>query len=176
MTDDIFPERFDSDIGASTNDDQKSTYAKPPADAGRKSLSDSSTGEQIVSGSSYRTVRLWDVTTCATIRLLPGHFFAIVFVYFSSDGTRVASTAGIDELRVCDERCVFVRRSVRTDEIWASFSPNANHAASFYPLPSWILNMGGSKAPGGELILRVPPEFQRNPVYGPGNKIILRGP
>ena len=48
-------------------------------------------GKQLVSGSSDRTVRLWDAETGACVKRLEGHGRDVISVCFSPDGRMVAS-------------------------------------------------------------------------------------
>ena len=59
------------------------------------SVAFSPNGQILASGSSDRTIRLWDVTTRKTIRTLKGHTDSVRSVAFSPDGSTIASGSGI---------------------------------------------------------------------------------
>ena len=59
------------------------------------SVAFSNDGMQIVSGSSDKSVRVWDVSTGVEIKELKGHIGAVYSVAFSSVGTQIVS--GIDK-------------------------------------------------------------------------------
>ena len=56
----------------------------------------------IASGSSDRTVRLWDVVTGAEIRTLEGHTRGVDSVSFSPDGKTLASGSRDYTIRLWD--------------------------------------------------------------------------
>jgi WD40 repeat protein len=53
-------------------------------------------GRTLATGSSDRTVRLWDVTTGRALRTLKGHTDYLSALAFSPDG-RTLATGGIDK-------------------------------------------------------------------------------
>ncbi|KAG2106974.1 WD40-repeat-containing domain protein [Suillus discolor] len=67
------------------------------------SVSFSSDGTRIMSGSQDTTVRLWDATTGQPLgEPLQGHTGAILSVSFSPDGTRIASGSADNTIRLWD--------------------------------------------------------------------------
>ncbi|KAF7376818.1 NB-ARC domain-containing protein [Mycena sanguinolenta] len=64
-------------------------------------------GARAVSGSTDKTVRIWDVTTGAVLGRMEGHTSSVSSVAFSPDGTRVVSGSGGQNLADlgCDDRC-----------------------------------------------------------------------
>ncbi|KAG8949586.1 hypothetical protein FRC03_000310 [Tulasnella sp. 419] len=59
-------------------------------------------GKRIASGSTDKTVRLWDATTGTPIRTLRGHTDSVSTVCFSPDGLTVASGSDDDTIRIWD--------------------------------------------------------------------------
>jgi WD40 repeat protein len=59
-------------------------------------------GTRIVSGSSDKSVRVWDASTGAELKVLNGHTSAVYSVAFSPDGTRIVSGSSDNSVRVWD--------------------------------------------------------------------------
>jgi WD40 repeat protein len=59
-------------------------------------------GKQIVSGSSDKTVRLWDVATGAALQRLEGHSDWVWSVAFSPDGKQIVSGSSDETVRLWD--------------------------------------------------------------------------
>ncbi|KAH8598403.1 vegetative incompatibility protein HET-E-1 [Bisporella sp. PMI_857] len=59
-------------------------------------------GKQIVSGSSDRTVRLWDAVTGAALETLEGHSGSVLSVAFSPDGKHIVSGSSDETVRLWD--------------------------------------------------------------------------
>ncbi|KAG9076716.1 hypothetical protein FRC06_009352 [Ceratobasidium sp. 370] len=67
------------------------------------SVAFSSDGRRIVSGSSDKTVRIWDAQTgAALLRPLRGHSNLVTFVAFSSDDRRIVSGSDDKTMRIWD--------------------------------------------------------------------------
>ncbi|PPQ87184.1 hypothetical protein CVT25_015071 [Psilocybe cyanescens] len=59
-------------------------------------------GTHIVSCSSDKSVRVWDVSTGAELKVLNGHMDKVSSATFSSDGTRIISSSWDNSVRVWD--------------------------------------------------------------------------
>ena len=59
-------------------------------------------GRRLASGSTDFTVRLWDVTTGACLRIFEGHTYYVGCVAFSPDGHRLASVSWDKTVRLWD--------------------------------------------------------------------------
>ncbi|KAJ7920003.1 WD40 repeat-like protein [Mycena leptocephala] len=57
-------------------------------------------GAPVVSGSSDKTVRIWDATTGAEMTKMEGHSNGVASVAFSPDGARVVSDSSAKTLRI----------------------------------------------------------------------------
>ena len=66
------------------------------------SVAFSSDGTRIVSGSEDKSVRVWDASTGAELKVLNGHTDSVLSAAFSSDGTRVVSGSWDKSVRVWD--------------------------------------------------------------------------
>ncbi|CAA7260761.1 unnamed protein product [Cyclocybe aegerita] len=69
--------------------------------SGVNAVAFSSDGMRIVSGSQDRSVRVWDASTGAELKVLNGHCNRVYSVAFSSDGTRVSGSSN-NSVRVWD--------------------------------------------------------------------------
>ena len=61
-----------------------------------------SDGSQIVSGSSDRMVRMWDLSTGSLVRELSGHERGVVSVCVSKDGSKIGSASRDKTVRLWD--------------------------------------------------------------------------
>ena len=59
-----------------------------------KKVSFSPDGTKVASGSSDKTVKLWDVTSGECLQTLEGHSDRVLSVSFSPDGSKLASSLG----------------------------------------------------------------------------------
>jgi WD40 repeat protein len=59
-------------------------------------------GKQLASGSSDKTVRLWDAATGAVLQMLEGHSDTVWAVAFSPDSKQLASASGDKTVRLWD--------------------------------------------------------------------------
>jgi WD40 repeat protein len=97
------------------------------------SASFSPDGSRIVSGSSDKTVRIWDAVTGDAIRTLEGHTNSVWSASFSSDGSRIVSGSDDKTVRIWD---AVTGDAIRTLEghtnsvLSASFSPDGSRIVS----------------------------------------------
>ena len=66
------------------------------------SIAFSPDGKRIVTGSSDKTVRVWDAVTAQELLTLKGHTVAVVAVAFSPDGSRIVTGSSDKTVRVWD--------------------------------------------------------------------------
>ena len=66
------------------------------------SASFSPDGSRIVSASSDKTVRIWDVATGAQLNVLMGHTSTVYSAFFSLDGSRIVSASEDNTIRIWD--------------------------------------------------------------------------
>src|SRR5882762_3108304 len=59
-------------------------------------------GEQLVSGSDDRTVRLWNISTGALLQIMKGHSHCVQSVMYSPDGRYIASGSDDETVRIWD--------------------------------------------------------------------------
>ncbi|MBL8233127.1 MAG: TIR domain-containing protein, partial [Bryobacterales bacterium] len=81
-------------------------------------------GTRLASASSDRTVRIWDPTTGACLRVLEGHQAVIWSCAFSPDGTRLASASDDRTVRIWDPTtgaCLRVLEGHRYDVLSCAF-------------------------------------------------------
>jgi WD40 repeat protein len=95
----------------------------------------SADGKLAISGSSYGSVRIWDVQTGMAIRKpLTGHNFSVRSVAVSSDGTRIVSGSADETIRMWDvEKGEQVGGSLEghTEYVLSvAFSPDGKHIIS----------------------------------------------
>ena len=116
------------------------------------SVSFSPDGNQIVSGSDDRSVRVWDAKSG---KELQGHTGRVASVSFSPGGNQVVSGSYARSVRVCDAKSGERMRELHRDTNsvrYASFSPDGDQASSnrslrvwdnLNPDASWIVNQDG---------------------------------
>ena len=100
---------------------------------GRKRSVQSPDGNTLASGSSDRTVRLWDVNTGAHQRTLTGHTAAVFSVVFSPDGNTIASGSWDNTVRLWDVNTGAHQRTLTGHTGFVTsvaFSPDGNTIAS----------------------------------------------
>jgi len=98
-----------------------------------RSVSFSPDGTRIVSGSSDKTLRLWDAVSGAHLNTLKGHSDSILSVSFSPDGTRIVSGSSDKTLRLWDAVSGVHLNTLKghSDLIWSvSFSPDGTRIVS----------------------------------------------
>ena len=71
-------------------------------DAPIYSVTFSTDGTRIISGSDDNSVRVWDASTGAELKVLEGHTHFVWSVAFSADGTRIVSGSADKSVRVWD--------------------------------------------------------------------------
>ena len=90
-------------------------------------------GNKLISGSSDKTARIWNVRTQRTIHLLKGHKESIYAVAFSPDG-RLAVTGSFDEtLKLWNSKSGFLIKTLKghTNALRSvSFTPNGKYLLS----------------------------------------------
>jgi len=90
-------------------------------------------GKYIVSGSSDKTLKLWDVRTGKEIRTFWGHTFIVSSVAFSPDGKYIVSGSGDKTIKLWD---IETGKEIRTfeghkDEVSSvAFSPDGEYIVS----------------------------------------------
>jgi WD40 repeat protein len=90
-------------------------------------------GQRIISGSSDRTVRIWDVASGAELAVLRGHETNVDRVSFSPDGQRIASGSQDRTLRIWDVASgaeLAVLRGHESYLLSVCFSPDGQRIAS----------------------------------------------
>ncbi|KAJ6019336.1 hypothetical protein N7522_001403 [Penicillium canescens] len=92
-------------------------------------------GRLLASGSSDRTVRLWDTTTGALQQTLEGHSDSVRSVAFSPDGRLLASGSDDRTVRLWDTATGALQQTLEShshlDSVWSvAFSPDGRLLAS----------------------------------------------
>jgi WD40 repeat protein len=90
-------------------------------------------GTRIASGSSDKTVRLWDTRTGHQLTEMNGHSGWVRSVAFSPNGTRIASSSSDKTVRLWDTRTghQVTQMNGHTGLVWSvAFSPDGTHIAS----------------------------------------------
>ncbi len=90
-------------------------------------------GTKFVTASDDRTIRIWDLASRETIRVLTGHQAQIPAMDVSPDGKLIASASRDDSVRVWDlatGNSLAVLDSKSGDVLTVAFEPNGNRLAS----------------------------------------------
>jgi len=90
-------------------------------------------GRQVVSGSSDRTVRLWDAVTGALLQTLEGHTGWVRSVAFSRDGKQVVSGSSDRTVRLWDAVTGALLQTLEGHTGWVrsvAFSPDGRQIVS----------------------------------------------
>ncbi|KAG2113401.1 WD40-repeat-containing domain protein [Suillus discolor] len=144
------------------------------------SVAISADGTLIASGSSDKTVRVWDADTGNALGTLQGHTQAVYSVAFSPDGKRIVSGSYDTTTRVWDLDFVNKHQLI-SGRPAICFSSNPTHALcsafSFLqdsPTPASLTpnEEGWVESPEGHLLLRIPVDFYRS-VYIPGDTLVI---
>ena len=102
-------------------------------DAAFTSVAFSTDGTHIVSGSKDKSVRVWDASTGAELKVLNGHTDFIWSTAFSTDGTRIVSGSFDKSVRVWDASTGAELKVLNghTDSIWSTaFSTDGTRIVS----------------------------------------------
>ncbi len=97
------------------------------------SVSFSPNGEQLASGSSDKTIRLWDVESGKCQKILGGHSDSVWSVGFSPNGEQLASGSSDKTIRLWDVQQGVLQKSLEghSDNVYSvGFSPNGEQLAS----------------------------------------------
>jgi predicted NACHT family NTPase len=109
-----------------------------------------------VSGSSDKTVRLWDTATGASLQTLEGHSDSVMSVAFSPDGTQVVSGSGDQIVRLWDAATGVALQTLEGH--WGSVS-----SVAFTPdgkLPPTLRVSNHWLAEGEANVLWLPPNYR----------------
>ena len=90
-------------------------------------------GTRLASGSSDKTIRLWDAATGEELATLRGHEEGVLSVAFSPDGTRLASASGDKTIKLWDAATgeeLTVLRGHEGGVTSVAFSPDGSRIAS----------------------------------------------
>ncbi|UKZ71431.1 uncharacterized protein TrAtP1_012386 [Trichoderma atroviride] len=110
--------------------------SRPPPEAhsdGINSVVFSSDGQRLASGSSDKTIRIWDATSGVCLQALKSHKNWIISVIFSPDGQLLASGSSDNTIKLWDVKsgaCLQTFDGHRNWIISVSFSPNSRLVAS----------------------------------------------
>jgi WD40 repeat protein len=126
-------------------------------------------GSRVVSGSSDKTIRIWDVETGKTVMgPLEGHSEAILSVAFSNDGSRVVSGSSDKTIRIWDieaGKTVMGRledqsnfaRPIHSSTACPSHVDNSIHIKAFQSIRVHNCEKGdGGDGPGAHEVCEVP--------------------
>ncbi len=101
-----------------------------------------------VSGGSDNLIRLWDITKKACISLLNGHTDTVLFINFSSDGKKLASSSADHTVRIWDitkKKCIHILNK-HTNDVWKTCFIQNNtkllSASSDGKVMSWDVKSG----------------------------------
>jgi len=113
-------------------------------------LTFSSDGKSLVSGSSDKTVKLWDVQTGGIVKTFHGHIHSISSVSISADCTMIASGSFDKTIRLWDiqtEECLcIIEQQGSIDSV--SFSPtDPQHIISISSNKVWKWDVNGHQIP-----------------------------
>ncbi len=111
-----------------------------------RSVTFSSDGERILSGSKDRTVRVWNATTREKVAgPFTGHTHSVLSVVFSPDGQRIVSS-GYGSIRMLNVTAIKNKTTGQVD----------------FTDQSKINNVGWILGSNGELLAWIPPVHRRN--------------
>ena len=112
------------------------------------SLTFSSDGKSLVSGSHDKTVKLWDVQTGGVVKTFHGHTGRVWSVSISADSTKIASTSGkiIHLWDIQTGKCYYaIMQQYHVDHV--SFSPmDPQHLITISGKKFWQWNTNGHQA------------------------------
>ena len=144
-------------------------------------------GNQIVSGSDDKSVRVWDANTGEQLRELQGHTSSVISVAFSHDGNRIVSGSYDNSVRVWDAKTGEQLRELQghTSSVYSvAFSHDGNRIVSgsddnsvqvwdnLNLNTSWVLNDDGWILSDAERLVWVPSTIC-NVLLRPSNILIL---
>ncbi len=90
-------------------------------------------GRHVISGSSDKTLRLWDVTSGQCLRTFEGHTDSVLSCHFSPDGRHVISGSSDKTLRLWDVtsgQCLRTFEGHTSSVLSCHFSPDGRHVIS----------------------------------------------
>ncbi len=100
---------------------------------GVRSVSFSPDGRKIASGSSDKTIKIWDIKTGRVRRTLTGHTDEISSISYSPDGKKIASSSHDNTIKLWNSRTGRLLYTLRDTEDWVNFvtfSPDGQILAS----------------------------------------------
>ena len=97
------------------------------------SVSFSSDGRYVASGSADQTVKIWEIQTNKCLSTLQGHTSEVLSVSFSSDGRYVASGSRDQTVKIWEiqtNKCLSTLQGHTSSVMSVSFSSDGGHIAS----------------------------------------------